>query len=76
VRKGHRAWAVVKLLLETGKADMNSKDYDCQTLLLWASENGHDAVAKLLYERGAELGTKDVKGRTPLCCAAWKGTRQ
>ena len=43
---GHKA--VVKLLLETGKADMNSKDYDGQMLLLWAAENGHEAVVLLL----------------------------
>jgi ankyrin repeat protein len=42
---GHEA--VVKLLLETGKVDVDSKK-DGQTLLSWAAENGHEAVVKLL----------------------------
>jgi ankyrin repeat domain-containing protein 50 len=41
--------AVVKLLLETGKVDVDSKDEDYgRTPLSWAAENGHEAVVKLL----------------------------
>jgi len=65
--------AVVQLLLETGKADMNSKDYDSRTLLLWAAEKGHEAVVKLLLERGAQIESMDVDRRTPLSWAAEKG---
>jgi ankyrin repeat protein len=36
------------------------------TPLLYAAENGHEAVVKLLLEQGAELETKDLDGRTPL----------
>jgi len=43
---GHEA--VVKLLLETSKANINSKDKDGRTLLSWAAENEHEAVVKLL----------------------------
>ncbi|OCK75162.1 hypothetical protein K432DRAFT_467098, partial [Lepidopterella palustris CBS 459.81] len=35
--------AVVKLLLETGKVDVDSKDKDGQTPLSWAAEKGHEA---------------------------------
>lgn len=42
---GH--WAVVKLLLETGKADVNSKDEYGRTPLSWA-QFGPEPVVKLL----------------------------
>ena len=44
--RGHEA--VVKLLLETDKVDVDSKDSYGQTPLSWAAERGHEAVAKLL----------------------------
>jgi hypothetical protein len=68
---GHKA--VVKLLLETGRADMDSKDYNGQTLLLWAAEEGHEAVVKLLLKKGAQIEAKDSSGQTPLFWAAGKG---
>ncbi|HTY48262.1 MAG TPA: ankyrin repeat domain-containing protein, partial [Steroidobacteraceae bacterium] len=37
------------------------------------ARSGHEAVAKLLLEKGAELETKDVYGRTPLLYAAKSG---
>ena len=40
--RGHEA--VVKLLLETGKVDVESKDKYGQTPLSWAAVRGHDAV--------------------------------
>jgi ankyrin repeat protein len=41
---------------------------------LRAAENGHEAVVKLLLEKGAELESKDKNsGRTPLLWAAWNG---
>lgn len=43
---GHEA--VVKLLLETGKVNINSKSKDGRTPLSWAAENGHEAIVKLL----------------------------
>jgi ankyrin repeat protein len=40
---------MVKLLLETGKANADSKDsYDGRTPLSWAAEGGHETVVKLL----------------------------
>ncbi|KAH0538836.1 hypothetical protein FGG08_004612 [Glutinoglossum americanum] len=46
---GHEA--IVKLLLATGKVDVDSKDnYYGQTPLSWAAENGHEAIVKLLRQ--------------------------
>ncbi|KAN0068626.1 hypothetical protein V8E54_013350 [Elaphomyces granulatus] len=43
--------AVVKLLLETGKVEVDSQDKTGgRTPLLWAAINGHVAVVKLLFE--------------------------
>ncbi|KAF2175472.1 hypothetical protein K469DRAFT_533281, partial [Zopfia rhizophila CBS 207.26] len=67
---GHEA--VVKLLLETGKVEVDSKDRKSgQTPLSWAAEGGHEAVVKLLLETGkVEVDSKGGKsgyyGRTPL----------
>jgi hypothetical protein len=44
--------AVVKLLLETGKVDLDSKDGSGLMPLWWAAANGHEAVVKLLLETG------------------------
>jgi ankyrin repeat protein len=49
-KKGREA--VVKLLLEKG-AELESKDGDGRTPLLWAAAGGHEAVVKLLLEEGA-----------------------
>jgi len=47
---GHKA--VVKLLLETGKVDVNLKDNNSWMLLLWAAGNRHKAIVKLLLKIG------------------------
>jgi ankyrin repeat protein len=39
----------------------------------WAVQEGHEAVVKLLLERGAELEAKDNNSRTPLSWAARYG---
>jgi ankyrin repeat protein len=66
---------VVKLLLETGKVDADSKDSGFnRTPLSWAAENGHAAVVKLLLETGkVDVDSKDSSGRTPLSWAAKNG---
>jgi len=48
--RGHEA--VVKLLLATGKADVNSTDKYGRTPLSWAAGNRHKAVVKLLVATG------------------------
>jgi hypothetical protein len=47
--------------------------YKVRTPLSWAAERGHEAVVKLLLEKGAELESKDNDGHTPLSWAADKG---
>ncbi|EFX02408.1 nacht and ankyrin domain containing protein [Grosmannia clavigera kw1407] len=71
---GHEA--VVKLLLETGQVDVDSKDTEYgRTPLSWAAKNGHEAVVKLLLETGqVDVDSKDAEyGRTPLSWAAENG---
>ena len=41
----------MKLLLEKS-AELEVKDNNSQTPLLWAIENGYEAVVKLLVEKG------------------------
>jgi ankyrin repeat protein len=42
---------VVKLLLETGMVDVDSRDVNDRTPLWWAAEGGHEAVVKLLQSK-------------------------
>jgi len=46
--------------------------YKSQSSLLKVAAKGHEAVVKLLLEKGAELEAKDWGGRTPLSHAAEK----
>jgi hypothetical protein len=43
------------------------------TLLSYAARYGHEAVVKLLLEKGVDLDSKDISGRTPLSHAARYG---
>ena len=45
--------SVVKLLLDTHKVDVDSKDSNGQTPLWWATKNGKTAVVKLLHDLDA-----------------------
>jgi GTPase SAR1 family protein len=66
--------ALLQALLETGKADVDSKDTNGWTPLSWAAAGGHEAVVKLLVETGkADVDSKDTSGRTPLSRAAEGG---
>jgi ankyrin repeat protein len=66
---GHEA--VVRLLLETGQVDINSRNNSGWTPLFWAAVNGHEAVVRLLLDTGkAEINSRDNDGRTPLSRAA------
>ena len=67
---GHES--VVKLLLERG-AELETKDSEGQTLLLWAARNRHEGIVKLLLERGAELETKGKRrsDATIMGCREW-----
>ena len=67
---------VVRALLESGKAEVESRDNKyARTPLLWAAKNGHEAVVKLLFKMGkAEVESRDNRyGQTPLSWAAENG---
>ncbi len=52
----------------------NSKDKYSWTPLLWAADNGHEAVVKLLLAKdGVDQDSKDDYNRTPLLLAAMSG---
>jgi ankyrin repeat protein len=64
----------VELLLARDDVDPDSKDSTDQTPLLWAAENGHEAVVKLLLASdGVNPDSKNSMGQTPLMRAAEKG---
>jgi ankyrin repeat protein len=65
---------MVKLLLETGRVDVDSKDTDLWTPLFWAANSGSERVVKLLLETGqANVDWRDYSRDTPLSWAAVVG---
>jgi ankyrin repeat protein len=70
---GHEA--VVRLLVDTGKADIDSKSNSGRTPLSLAAQRGHEAVVRLLVDTGkADIDSKDTEyGQTPLSLAAQGG---
>ncbi|KAJ9480524.1 hypothetical protein VN97_g13034, partial [Penicillium thymicola] len=69
--KGYEA--VVKLLLETGRVNADSKDSHSETPLLAAAQNGHEAVVKLLLDTGSVDVNSKCAYETPLFRAAYHG---
>ncbi|KAH8588258.1 ankyrin repeat protein, partial [Bisporella sp. PMI_857] len=63
---GHEA--VVRLLLDTSKANIDLQDNKYgQTPLLWAAENGHEAVVRLLLGTGkVDVDSRGKSGQAPL----------
>ncbi|RYP62481.1 hypothetical protein DL771_009725 [Monosporascus sp. 5C6A] len=56
--------------------DADSKDNYGRTPLLWAAENGHEAIIKLLLDTGeVDADTKDHSSRTPLWWAVENGNK-
>ncbi|KXH63431.1 hypothetical protein CSAL01_04545 [Colletotrichum salicis] len=53
--------------------DINGKDSYGRTPLSWAAEYGHEAVVRLLLDRGAHIEAADEEGRTSLLWAAENG---
>lgn len=69
-----RVKTVIRLLLNTGKVDADSKDGDGRTPLLLAAQNGHEAVVKLLLDTSkVDADSKDRDGQTPLLWASQNG---
>ena len=40
------------------------------TALIWAAEDGHERVVRLLLEKGVDVESEDQWGQTPLSYAA------
>lgn len=55
------------------RANLEAVDADGMTPLMWAVVKQHDAVVKLLIDKGANPDFKDANGMPPLCLAAKKG---
>ncbi|WQF89372.1 Putative ankyrin repeat-containing domain superfamily [Colletotrichum destructivum] len=69
---GHES--VVKMLLDTGKIDVNSSDKHNRSPVSWAASNGHGAVVILLLGTSkVSVDLIDTEGRTALSWAARKG---
>lgn len=78
--EGHET--LVKLLIETGKVDVNWRDQRTCRPLSWGVEGGHWAVVKLLLAAGAKVhyqynvpyeAYKEYEATTPLSRAAERG---
>lgn len=71
--RGHEA--VVKLLLQTGKADLNLKDPEFgKTPIAYTAENGHKAIAELLLGTGqVDPDSISKEGWRPLAYASKNG---
>ena len=65
-------FGVVEVVTELLKLELNadSKDNAGQTPLSWAARNGHEAIVKLLLDKGAAIESKDTYNQTPLSYAA------
>ncbi|RSL50986.1 hypothetical protein CEP54_011650 [Fusarium duplospermum] len=72
---GHEA--IIKLLLDTGKVNINARDGEFgRTPLWWAAEEGHMAVVTLLLNTdNVDVDARDTDSRTLLWRAAEKGDR-
>jgi len=71
VVRGHEC--IVKLLLETGKVDANSKDNNRLTSLSYAAMNGQETIVQLFHEKGNADAALEYDGRTPLLWAVIRG---
>jgi ankyrin repeat protein len=70
------SYGVAKLLLETGKVDLEIQNYDGETLLSWAVKNENTIAVKLLLVIGkANVDLKHRYGQTPLCQTTKRGVK-
>ena len=69
---GHEA--IVKLLLEIEKIDVNSQNIRCETPLFRAARYGHEAVVRfLLKTENIDVNSRNIRRQTPLSMAARYG---
>lgn len=54
---------------------INDRDNEGRTPLIWASINGHQAVVRILVQRGADIYLGDESSRGPLRWACMRGHR-
>ncbi|XP_077361293.1 receptor-interacting serine/threonine-protein kinase 4 [Festucalex cinctus] len=64
---------LAELLLGRRSTNVNAKDEDQYTALHWAAQNGDEAMARLLLDRGAAINETDGQGRTPAHVACQHG---
>ncbi|NCG57103.1 MAG: hypothetical protein GWP35_09400 [Proteobacteria bacterium] len=60
---------IVPLLLEKG-AEVNARDTDGFTPLMWAARSSTPEIVQLLLEKGADVNARTTGGFTPLMVAA------
>ncbi len=70
--EGHHAEAA-KLLIDSGKVDLNKKDLEGKTPLIVALNMGEREIAEALIAKGADLKAKDKNDITPLHAALRMG---
>ncbi|KAK5214907.1 hypothetical protein LTR72_011997, partial [Exophiala xenobiotica] len=64
---------LLALLCASDKLIIEATGHDGRTPLSWVAGIGHEAVVRLLVEKGAKLESQDKYNRTPLSWAAEKG---
>jgi ankyrin repeat protein len=70
---GEKSIEAVKILLEKG-ANVNDKDSEDMSPLLWAVYTGNVEELKLLISKGADVNAKNIHGMTPLLGAFTLGS--
>ncbi|XP_067659826.1 uncharacterized protein [Haliotis asinina] len=66
----------LKRILDTGRADVNSRDGVGRTPVMWAALRGHRNVVELLVSRGADVSLVDDGGYNILHWACMRGDRK
>lgn len=64
---------IANYLLTECDVDINATTKDGDTALIWASQQGHYDICKLLIEMKCDHSICSVKGWNALLCATWKG---
>lgn len=59
-------------LIQEG-ADINARDQEGRTFLMWASMGGHEKIARILIDAGADIHASDMNGVTALMQASARG---